>query len=344
MPSVATELSPQMPPINWQAEFTDAVTDLAVHGDTLYASSADGKIYHFDLAGKLLADWQAHNGGVIRVGPQPNGNKVASSGEDGQVLLWSADGASCEVLAREPRWIEHLEWTANGATLAAAAERTIYLWRINPGDHESLGVWYDASRNVLAMAWAPDNKRLASACNKGLYLWRIGGDAPVELLQFPGAPVSVAWKQDSSALAVGTQDGFLQIWRKDPSGQSKQLTMRGYQGKVTCLSWHPRKKLIATAGSHDIVIWDLSSKQGGGKPTPLRRHQQTITRLAYSPSGHRLASGDRAGRLCIWNTETGLEYEWMVDAEVTAMQWSVDGQQLAVGNIFGQLRVFEIDQ
>ena len=79
-------------------------------------------------------------------------------------------------------------------------------------------MWYDAKRQILAMAWAPDGRRLATAANKGLYLWRVGANPdeaaePVQLLSFPGAPVSVAWQANGKALAVGTQEACLQVWR-----------------------------------------------------------------------------------------------------------------------------------
>lgn len=135
------------------------------------------------------------------------GSILASAGEDGCVKLWRQDGTLVEELAREPGWIEHLQWSRDGEKPAAAAARTIYLWR----GTVSLGVWYDAKRHVPAIAWAMDGKRLAMACNKGVHLWRVGDDEPLRLMQFPGAPISIKWKPDNTALAVGTQDGFLQI-------------------------------------------------------------------------------------------------------------------------------------
>jgi WD40 repeat protein len=342
MPGVATELNLQLPTLAWQADLDEAIADLSWQGGKLYTAAADGSVHRYDEQGNEVSRWQAHEGGVIRVATQPHGKHVATAGEDGRIQLWTQDSERREELVHEPRWIEHLQWTPDGKILAAAAERTIYLWRVTEDKTESLGVWYDAKRNVLAMAWAPDNQRLASACNKGLYLWRVGTSESVQLLDFPGAPVSVAWSHEGSALAVGTQDGFLQIWRKDNKGRSKQLTMRGYRAKVTCLDWHPAKPTIATAGGNDVVIWDLSSNKGN-KPMPLRRHESVITGLAYSPTGRHLFSGDRQGRLCIWNLKRGLEYECVLDDEIACAQWSADGHHLAVGNTLGQLRVLEID-
>ncbi len=329
---------------------SDAVTDLlwSPLNDKLYAASAAGEIEYLDTDGKLLTQWQAHQGGVTRLRLQPNHPDVlASAGEDGRVVLWnSADGSEQSTLINESDWIEHLDWTPDGNVLAAAARKTISLWR----GAESLGMWYDARRQVLAMAWAPDGKRLATAANKGLYLWRMqdaGNDSsePMQLLSFPGAPVSLAWQPNSKALAVGTQDGFLQIWRPaDNAGgkrneSAKQLTMRGYPGKVNCLAWHPTTTTIATAGGPDVVLWQLTHK--GTKGNPLRHHQSTVTAITWSPDGTLLASGDRAGRLCIWDSEGDPVFSQKLDHEISTLGWRNDSLVLAIGDTGGALHLVD---
>jgi WD40 repeat protein len=247
-------------------------------------------------------------------------------------------------LAEESGWVEHLAWTVDGELLAAAAGRSIHLWR----GEESLGVWYDANRSVLALAWAPDGRRLATAANKGLHLWQVGGQAPAQLLQFPGAPVALGWRPDGKALAVGTQDGFLQVWRQAAGGVRKgrggssQLTMRGYPAKVTCLDWHPTRSRVATAGGPELVVWDIPPA-GEGKPTPLRLHRTAVTALAYAPGGALLASGDRDGQVCIWSDAGAPLQSLSLDAEVACAAWNADGSVIAFGCTDGGITVLDIE-
>jgi WD40 repeat protein len=320
----------------------DAVTTIGwTITDETVVGCASGGIYRCDRDGRLLAQWTAHQGGVTRIALHPaDGDALASAGEDGRVVLWRGrEGARQKILVEENEWVEHLEWTPDGEILAVAARKTISLWR----GAESLGFWYDARRRVLAMAWAPDGKRLATAANKGLYLWRIaknavGNTEPVQLLSFPGAPVSVAWHPGGAALAVGTQDGFLQIWRpSDRDGKARQLTMRGYPAKVGCLAWHPRRATIATAGGPDVVLWDIPSRAGPAKSNPLRHHQSTVTALAWSPDGDLLASGDRDGRLCVWGSDGEPLYSRRLGPEISALAWRPRGKLLLIGDTDGGL-------
>ncbi|MCB1800303.1 MAG: WD40 repeat domain-containing protein [Gammaproteobacteria bacterium] len=330
----------------------DAITDLAGAADDswLMAGTASGRLTRLGGSGEPLDEWQAHDGGVIRIRPQPDGSgRIASAGEDGRVILWDSSTASeITCLLDGKGWVEHLEWTPDGSVLAVAARKTLSLWK----GAEALGMWFDAKRQILAMAWAPDGRRLATAANKGLFLWRVGSDAedaaePVRLLSFPGAPVSVAWQPDGRALAVGTQDGFLQVWRASGIGgnghgeSAKQLTMKGYPSKVACLSWHPTRPTIASAGGNDVVLWQLPKGTGGAKGQPLRHHGAVITALKWSPDGSFLASGDRSGRLCIWNAAGEAVFSQNVKHEITVLHWHASGAVLTAGDVTGGVHRLE---
>lgn len=332
----AAAASPTFRPC-WRDGFDDAVSDLACGTKGgLVAAGADGEVRCYADSGEITAQWQAHNGAVMSLRVQPGHSLIATTGEDGTARVWNERGDPVSVVARTPAWVDHLEWTPDGSVLAAAAAHTVYLWC----EHGPREVWSDAGRNVLAMAWAPDGKRLATASNKGVYLRRLGSASAAPLLAFPGAPLSLAWSPKGNALAAGTQDGFLHIWRRDAGGKAKQMTMRGYLAKVTCLAWHPRQPRLASAGGKDVVLWSLAADKGANRPHPLRRHEHTITRLAYSFNGTLLASGDRAGRVCLWRESGELEAEWFLDGEVTALQWCGERAALAVGTSDGTLQFY----
>jgi WD40 repeat protein len=350
----------------WRCQLPEAVTALhwrpgASGGDgDVLAAGADGWIrsYRADIGGERLA-WQAHDGGITRLCLRPRPSDagsdkssdpwpaaLASAGEDGRIRLWGAGGEHVTTLAEESNWVEHLAWSPDGRFLAASAGRSIHLWR----GEESLGIWYDAARSVLALAWAPDSRRLATAANKGLYLWEVGGQAPAQLMAFPGAPVVLGWRPDGKALAVGTQDGFLQVWRQAGAGSgharrmagSSQLTMRGYPAKVTCLDWHPTRSRVATAGGQDVVLWEIPTV-GEGEPTPLRLHRTAVTALTYSPDGNLLASGDRDGRVCFWRDGDTLLQSVSLDAEISAAAWNGLETAIAFGCTNGTITVLDID-
>lgn len=325
--------------LGWADTLGESVAALAWRpvGDILYAGSADGSLNAYQPDGDWLFSTQAHEKGVTRVCPKPDGKWLATAGEDGRVGLVDArTGEGVETLARDELWAEHLAWSADGKVLAGAAGHRIY---VRNGTGKTVE-WGGHPGSVGALAWARQGMRLASAANKGVYLWNVGSWDPVPVLNFPGAAISLAWNARGTVLAAGTQDGYLYMRVQRRGSKPKQLTMSGYLGKVARLQWHPQRERLATCAGTDVVIWDVDVKKGQGKAFPLRRHDRTVTVLAYAPDGRLLVSGDRAGRLCFWDGRGGVVLEMELGSEITALAWQPAGIHLAIGTVDGLIRLF----
>jgi WD40 repeat protein len=117
--------------------------------------------------------------------------------------------------------------------------------------------------------------------------------------------------------------------------------MRGYPAKVSCVDWHPRKPIVATAGGRDLVLWKIAA-QGAARPQPLRLHRAPVTALAYAPGGDSLLSAARDGQVCLWSHRGQPLQTLELDAEVTCTAWSPDGTALALGCTDGRIRVQDI--
>lgn len=334
MPGVAASIAPDDNALPRQ--YDDAICALA--------HDASGRLVVGTASGEIQIDgdapYPAHKGGVTRLCPHPVSGLLISAGEDGRVLMHD-ERESNQLLLAVNGWVEQMCWSPNGKLLAIAAGNRLLMFEYKDDGLHELDQW-EGIPGVLAMAFAPNSHRLATAANKGLYVWRTGQEQPTKLLTFPGAAVSLAWQPNGKALAIGTQDGFLQVWRQQTvGGRSKSgvLTMRGYPGKLNCLAWHPKLPLLATAGGKDVVLWDVAGKNG--KAHPLRDHEETITALAWSSDGKQLAAGDRGGRLTTWTQKGALQQTIENGCEIPVLAWSPGGQpdnHLYFGDLDGQLQ------
>jgi WD40 repeat protein len=322
----------------------EAVTALAPAGaECFWSGCADGSVRLHGSDGVELRRWAAHGGGVSRLCPRPGSDMLASAGDDGRVCLWRA-GELQQVLLQADDWVEQMAWSPDGRILAASAGRNLHLWR----DGTPIDAGYVPGGSVLALAWSAE-ARLAIAANNTLQLWQADAGAPTPVPGLQGAPIVLGWRADGRALAAGTQDGVLQVWRLAETGVDgdkkhagsaggSQLTMRGYPAKVRCVRWHPRCSRVATTGGSDVVVWDVPER-GPGRATPLRAHETAVTVLAYAPDGDLLASADRAGRICLWRDGSQPLQRFSLQAEATTLLWSADGAALVVGTIDGRLHV-----
>ena len=332
--------------IQWYNQAGDSVSGLTwIRNDSLCISAyANGELQWHDSVNDSSSSTHVHRAGITQLAHNSRHNNLATADEQGCIYLWDTNKTLTpigEFQDSERRWIDRLQWCANGSLLAVAtANKVIILQDLKP-----IAEWRSAMA-IGNIAWSARGKKLAIAANRGLHLWTDLKQLPQQLLSFPGAGISCAWHNNAQALAIGTQDTQLYFWLR-PTSQSKskakQLSMRGYPAKVNLIDWHPHKLTAATAGGNDIVLWHLMSAKHQSAATALEYHTRPVTALTYQASGRLLASADRSGRICIWRDDLCLEH-FDTDAEVTHLTWSANGNLLAAGNQQGQTYVFTLNK
>lgn len=162
---------------------------------------------------------------------------------------------------------------------------------------------------------------------------------------------AVAWSPDDTHIAVGNDDGSVQIW--DVISDQRLFTFHSNNDFVYAIAWSPDGRLIASGGDSGIVqVWDpvtsndlstYDNKRSSDYGAP------TINTLAWSPDGTRIASGDDNGTVQVWDALSGLNihtYDTNTDFSsiygVNAVAWSPDGTHIASGEENGTVQVWNV--
>ncbi|MDF5757674.1 protein kinase [Spongiactinospora sp. TRM90649] len=106
----------------------------------------------------------------------------------------------------------------------------------------------------------------------------------------PRSVSSVAYSPDGRTLAVGTDEGPVELW--DAATHRRIRVLTGAPGAVTSVTFSPDGRLVAAA-STDVRLWDAANGQPNGEPLP------GDTAVAFSHNGKRIATGGTRTRL--WN-------------------------------------------
>ncbi|PWV13596.1 hypothetical protein C3747_42g241 [Trypanosoma cruzi] len=108
----------------------------------------------------------------------------------------------------------------------------------------------------------------------------------------------VTWSEDGNLLALGTDDGSLEIW----DVEMQRITRRLYQhtDRVGALSWNGS---AIASGSKDASI-RVNDLRDPVESWTLRCHQQSVCGLRWSPDGVRMASGGNDNQLLLWDSRT----------------------------------------
>lgn len=338
-PRARLQLDDYLVDLAWSPDST-AVAAIGGEGRVALAQFADGSLAARTLGehamGALALSWQPRGAGG-------SGDRFATSGQDGAVLLWNAvDGSLLQRLRPAMAATEHVAFAPDGGRFATAAGRGITIWA---ADGSKLHELPAAPSTVAALAWDKPGRDLAAAVNGGLVIHRLDGPQPTRrLLKWEGAALTVAFSPNGKAIASGMQDGSVHFWYLATSRDSQ---MRGYPGRVTQVIWSHNGRWLATGAGETIVIWDFGGKgPEGSKPLQLRGHTDRVETLAFQPAGPYLVSGGRDWRVSLWlpGKATQALDAHLADAEVSAIRWAPDNRHVAVGESKGMLTIYELVQ
>ncbi len=326
------------------ARIEDFPTAMAWSPDarTLAVGGGEGRILMLDTITGEAQSFGEHAPGVLDLAWQPNGDSLASSGQDGSVQLWqaSAPANGPGVLHRSPRWPAGLSWRADGQVLAFASGKEVLLFNADGSALRSLS---GHGVTLSHVAWRGRNELLAAG-NGALFVDRIEtGDVEQFLLE--GLPQTLSLSPDLKIAASGLADGTINFRYIN---NRKRSRMSGYEGKVALTGWSANSRYLASAstGASSVVVWDFGGKgPEGSEPIELNAHEERVEALAWQRSGALLATAGRDWRVVLWKPGPGsrkaLDIQ-LLDGPAGMICWSPDARRLAVAQPSGTIRFFSV--
>ncbi|WP_413163680.1 AAA family ATPase [Capilliphycus salinus ALCB114379] len=243
------------------------------------------------------------NDSVLAATYSPDGEMIATAGNEKVIKLWSQDGIFIRNL---------IDSTFNSQPLS----------------HED---------GILGLSFSPDGQTIASASrDTTVKLWTRNGQRLKTLIGHESVVTSVVFSPDGRQIASASADGTIKLW--DVENGTEIKTINAHKGGVLDVKFSPDGQIIASSGSFDptVKLW----KPDGTRLKTLRGHCQSVQQteecigvyeVSFSPNGSILASasGDRTVKL--WNVQTGKEIGTLKghNSDVLGVSFSPDGQTIA---------------
>jgi WD40 repeat protein len=328
---------------NWEANIDDHVISLAYSPDGKYVATAgiSGEIYILDSqTGKTVIKKNGHKFGVKMVSWSRNGDYFTSAGQDGKVLLCQSKQFSNDIILMPGAdWVECVRWSPHSDTFISTAGKKIRLWS---ADGNLIREYPEQASTVVDVAWSPASEKFVTACYGGLTQWRAENTIPVHKYKWKGSTLTIAWSPNNKYIATGDQDSTVHFWI---TKNGKDLQMYGYPTKVMELSWDSTSRYLATGGGGYITVWNCEPSPEGTTPMQLKGHENFLTYLAFQPNGLLLLSGDKDGKISLWNVaeEGRFQSSARLSGEITNISWSKDNQHFAVSDSNGLIKLFSVD-
>ncbi|MBM3677795.1 MAG: WD40 repeat domain-containing protein, partial [Actinobacteria bacterium] len=237
-----------------------------------------------------------------------------------------------------------------------AAPTSPALWTAAVDDH------------VVGLGWSPSGATVAAASIGGPILLASAerGETVADLSGHGLGTTSIAWRPGAGELASGGQDGCVRLW-----GESGELLWEVELGSawVEALSWTTDGKRLAIAAGRKVCVLDPAGREQhvstehpstvldlGWRPgardlelgaatyggvrmwRPARGETRTLTwkgsvlRVAWSPDGAWLATGDQDATVHLWRIERGEDMMMSgFETKVVELTWDATSRYLATG-------------
>jgi WD40 repeat protein len=244
--------------------------------------------------GKLIASLEGHTGGVTAAAWSRDGKVLATASTDKTIRLWDATGKAVRTLNGHEGPVLCVAW-ADGKTLASgSADKTARIWQTGADAGKTARTHKGP---VTAVAWSKDGKLVASGDNQRVVIVGAPTDGDkAQSLTATHAVQSLAWAPGGKTLAVGIENGNVEVFTLQGGKLAQSLEHNGSPPSVTSLAWAPDgNTLLSGRGNHTSQVWSPNVV----KELFSLQSMAPVTHAAWSSSGSSMvvSESDRAVRV-----------------------------------------------
>jgi WD40 repeat protein len=180
---------------------------------------------------------------------------------------------------------------------------------------------------VVALQWQPHGETLAVAAAHGhVTLIKSDGQAVGQLFAHKNGINSLSWSADGSRLATGGQDGYARIWDANTGRCLDEL--RTDAQWVECAAYSPIQEFLVITAGRTLAVWDTTTRlleRYPDQPNTIADAQWQPGSLFFAVARYGKLSIYRVG-----STEPIKEFTWK--GSILKIAWSPDGDFIATGN------------
>ncbi len=249
-------------------------------------SDVGGNIFLYNIKGKKLKEFKAHDFMVWRAVFSNDMKRVLTSGADRKVVLWTSDGVKISELPKHDFDVYAIDFSPDGKYIATATDSTIHICDSVGGLIKSIQLPVRNSYYfplIQEVRFSSDSKKLLIAVNdmaKKNHVVRIIDIQGNDIMLFRGHTdwINTArFSNDNSKIITSSIDNTVRVWKID--GELIGV-LKGHKSKVIDAQIiDNNKRIVSVSDDKTVRVWNF-----GRLLNPLK-DIENIESAIFSPDG-----------------------------------------------------------
>ncbi|MDH4199354.1 MAG: WD40 repeat domain-containing protein [Spirochaetia bacterium] len=287
---------------------------------------------------------ESHRDIVIKVKFSPDGDLLASGGNDSDIMLWDGkNGKYLRTLPGEYDKIFDIAFLDAGKKITTANySGSIIVWDLKKGIQEAIKLDSDF---ISSFDFAfPENIFFTASWDKSVKVLEINSKKVMRECKNRDYQIrTVKYSEKNKLIYAGTSRGYL--LRIAPgnceisNGEEKKMS----DSAITSLDLNDELSLLAIAfNDGKLILYDLESLK---EIANLQGHKSSVNAVKINQIYNKIISGDKDGKIFVWDMKTreNMNFAGHIDS-VNSIDISPDGKRMASGSSDHIVKVWSMDK
>ena len=317
---------------------------VVISSDNRYVISAslDHSLKVWDAeSGQLFKTLEKHPGALSCMGLSPDGKKLVSGDQSGNVVLWDMKTLQPLFMFKTGGgMINDIKFSNNGKWFAVAVWQDIYLWDLN--NEKPIQVLKGHTDKVHAINFSNNDELIVSSSwDNTAKTWSTSTGK--NLMTFVGHTQSVfdvQFSPDQKQIVTGANDSSIKIWDAQTGKTIK--TLKGHKNWVIKLRFTKNgSSLISISYDHTARVWSYPE---GGLQNELKGHTDALNFIFVLKNSNKILTGSADNDVSRWDLATGKrDFIFGLHNEtITSVTISNSGEQALLTSRDGSLKLIDL--